>query len=50
MGGAGELIRRLTLECKAGEPCDRMPLGRDPLPAEEIELIRRWIEAGAPRD
>ncbi len=27
-----------------------MPLNRPPLPAEKLELIRRWIEAGAPKD
>ncbi|RMF61073.1 MAG: hypothetical protein D6746_06025 [Bacteroidetes bacterium] len=26
----------------------RMPLGRDPLPQAQIDLIRAWIEAGAP--
>ena len=26
----------------------RMPLGRDPLTPEEIQIVRRWIEAGAP--
>lgn len=26
----------------------RMPLGREPLSQEEIELIREWIAAGAP--
>lgn len=26
----------------------RMPFGRDPVPAEEIELIERWIMSGAP--
>lgn len=39
-----ELLRRLTL------PADdrkRMPKESDPLPAEEIELIRQWISEGA---
>jgi WD40 repeat protein len=27
----------------------RMPLDEDPLPKEERELVRRWIDAGAPR-
>jgi hypothetical protein len=26
----------------------RMPLDADPLPAEQIEIIRKWVEAGAP--
>ena len=26
----------------------RMPLGLDPLTPEEIQIVRRWIEAGAP--
>ncbi len=26
----------------------RMPLGRPPLPAEAIDLLRRWIDRGAP--
>jgi hypothetical protein len=26
----------------------RMPLGRPPLPAEAVDLLRRWIDAGAP--
>ncbi len=28
----------------------RMPLGAEPLPAHELEEIRAWILAGAPRD
>ncbi len=32
----------------AAEP--QMPYGRDPLPAEEIDLIRDWIAAGARND
>jgi hypothetical protein len=28
----------------------RMPLGRAPLTAEEISVVRAWIEAGAPND
>ncbi|GAA4459735.1 hypothetical protein GCM10023189_33820 [Nibrella saemangeumensis] len=27
-----------------------MPLGRDPLSVGQIEFVRRWIEAGAPRE
>ncbi|MCS6858123.1 MAG: hypothetical protein N2515_02125 [Deltaproteobacteria bacterium] len=29
---------------------NRMPLGRAPLPPEEIDLIREWIRQGARRD
>ncbi len=28
----------------------RMPIGRDPLSAEQIEAVRAWIEAGAEND
>lgn len=28
----------------------RMPLGRDPLPQAQIDLLRDWIEAGAAND
>ena len=28
----------------------RMPLGREPLSASDIELIRQWINAGAPNN
>lgn len=28
----------------------RMPLGRNPLPIEQIQLIRRWIDEGAKND
>jgi hypothetical protein len=31
------------------EPCETMPLGRDPLPEDKRELIRAWIAAGASR-
>jgi len=36
-----ELVRRLR-----GESLPRMPFLSYPLPAEQIELIRRWIDAG----
>jgi len=29
---------------------DRMPLGRTPLPAAQIDTIRDWINAGAPNN
>ncbi|MBX6311373.1 MAG: hypothetical protein IRY99_00390 [Isosphaeraceae bacterium] len=43
--GESELYRRLV------DPDEerRMPLSEDPLPEAERDLIRRWIEAGAPR-
>ena len=40
--GASLVVRHVT-----GEAQPRMPLGGDPLSAEEIELFRRWIGAGA---
>ncbi len=46
---ASKLWQRVTGMCPAGEPCTRMPAGRDPLPQEELDLIRAWIERGAPR-
>ncbi len=40
-----ELYRRIT-----GQKQPAMPLGGTPLPQREIEVIRRWIEAGAPNN
>src|SRR5207244_951644 len=31
-----------------GDEERRMPLGRKPLPADAVELLRRWIDSGAP--
>ncbi|MCY4553251.1 MAG: TonB family protein [Candidatus Poribacteria bacterium] len=42
---ASELYLRLLGDTDTGS---QMPLGQDPLDAEEIATIRRWIEAGAP--
>ncbi len=42
--GKSEIIGRLT----AQNPATRMPLGGAPLTDREIDLIRRWIEQGAP--
>jgi hypothetical protein len=39
-----ELVKRLT----SNDPAKRMPLDADPLPADDIAAIRRWIAAGAP--
>jgi len=38
-----ELIRRLTLT----DPEERMPYHEAPLSADEVELLRRWIDQGA---
>ena len=40
-----EFYRRLLPDSPVHE---RMPLGRAPLTSEAIEIVRRWIEAGAP--
>src|SRR5437764_10892390 len=37
------LLKRVT----AADPRNRMPLGGQPLPAAKIELLRKWIDAGA---
>ena len=42
----GELIRRLTSK----DEFERMPPESDPLPENQIELIRRWIDAGGKFD
>jgi len=41
-----ELFRRLVTD----DPDDRMPQEGDPLPAPQVELIRRWIAEGAKLD
>lgn len=38
------LIKRIT----SNDPGERMPPKGDPLPADEIEHLRRWITSGAP--
>ena len=38
-----EMIRRITLH----DPEDRMPYKHDPLSADEISILRRWISQGA---
>ncbi len=40
---ASEMVRRITHP----DPHDRMPKGRDPLSADEIAAIKRWIKQGA---
>lgn len=42
---ASALYQRITLPA---DDLDVMPPDEAPLPAEEIELVRRWIAAGAP--
>jgi mono/diheme cytochrome c family protein len=41
---SSQLLTRLTTK----DDDTRMPLGKAPLPQEQIDLIRRWIEQGAP--
>src|SRR5439155_1412878 len=41
----GVIVKYLT-----GEMKPQMPLGQPPLPAEQIELVRNWIAAGAKDD
>jgi WD40 repeat protein len=43
--GASTVLKYLT-----GENKPQMPLGQPPLPAEQIELFRAWIAAGAADD
>ena len=43
---ASELFRRIVTE----DESERMPLEGDPLPAEQIALIKQWIEEGAKFD
>lgn len=46
---ASRLWQRLSPDL-CDEPCVTMPLGRDPLPDEERDRVRAWIEDGAPRE
>ncbi len=39
-----------SLSCRAGDCGERMPRGRDPLPAESRDVLRRWIAQGATVD
>ncbi|HET7179801.1 MAG TPA: c-type cytochrome domain-containing protein, partial [Chryseosolibacter sp.] len=39
-----EMIRRIT----STDPEVRMPYKEPPLPPEEIDILRRWIQEGAP--
>ncbi|MFG0286229.1 MAG: PSD1 and planctomycete cytochrome C domain-containing protein [Phycisphaerales bacterium JB039] len=53
-GGAaivpGDPEASLLLERVTADPADRMPPEGEPLSSEEIDLLRRWIAAGAPYD
>ena len=45
---ASLLYQRLSPDlCQS--PCETMPLGRDPLPPDELDRVRMWIELGAQR-
>ena len=47
----GKPEQSLLLSKVSGAPCgDRMPLGGGGLPANQIEMIRSWIAAGAKDD
>lgn len=43
---SSEAFRRIVSD----DPAERMPWESDPLPAEKIDLLRRWIEQGTPYD
>jgi hypothetical protein len=48
---AGDADGSLLIKALEGTACiDQMPDGRDPLPEDEIQTIRDWIEAGAMND
>jgi WD40 repeat protein len=42
--GESELIKRLLVT----DAAKRMPLDADPLPADAVDVLRRWVNAGAP--
>jgi hypothetical protein len=45
------LVRKIEgTHAAAGGTGDRMPAGGGPLPAAKIEMIRAWIEQGAPNN
>jgi hypothetical protein len=48
--GDAEQSLLVTVLLGGAECVKAMPLGRDPLEEEDVETIRRWIEAGAERD
>ncbi|MDB5033575.1 MAG: hypothetical protein JWQ98_816 [Chlorobi bacterium] len=49
--GKSHLFQHINTDTTVAPIADpHMPLGRDPLPAEQIKLIRRWINEGAKND
>lgn len=48
---AGDADASLIIKAVMGTACvERMPRGRDPLSADEIDTIAEWINAGAMND
>jgi len=47
---AGKPAESLLVAYVSGEREPRMPLAQDPLPEEQIDLFRRWVEAGGADD
>src|SRR3954454_1129672 len=46
----GQPGESLLLKYITGEPKPQRPRGQPPLPAEQIEIVRNWITAGATDD
>lgn len=46
----GDASQSLIIAYVAGERQPRMPLGQDPLPEDQVALLRAWIDAGAADD
>lgn len=46
----GQPVQSLVMAYLKGDVKPQMPFGGDPLPAEQMELIRRWIAEGAKDD
>ena len=49
-GGKHGPAASLVIQYLTGETKPQMPLGQTPLPAEQIDLFRAWIKAGAKDD
>ncbi len=45
-GAGGEMLRRIA----STDESERMPAESDPLPPEQIEILRRWVKEGAAFD